>query len=149
MNAYVAAAVRLAGALAEEGSAPRLLGRPRAALAVLAAVAALVLVPLGLDILGVDGLIRATSAAFVAVYVLATAAGVRLLEGTARACAAVAFVAVTAVFAFFGAYLLVPAAVAALAIGGSLWRAPGRARTAPAAPALMHDAARSCRRSPC
>ena len=116
MNAYVAAAVRLAGALAEEGTAPRFLGRPRAALALLAAVAAVELVPMGLDVVGVDGVIRACSAAFVAVYVAATAAGFRLLAGAARACAAVAFVAVTAVFAFFGPYLLVPAGVAVVAV---------------------------------
>ena len=40
MNAYVAAAVQLAGALAEEGSAPAALGRPRLALALFAGVAA-------------------------------------------------------------------------------------------------------------
>ena len=72
--------------------------------------------PLGLDLVGVDGVIRACSAAFVAVYVAATAAGFRLLAGAARACAAVAFVAVTAVFAFFGPYLLVPAGVAVVAV---------------------------------
>jgi len=112
MNAYVAAAVKLAGALAEEGAAPRALGRPRTALALLALVAAAGLVPLALDVIGVDGLVRACSAAFVAVYVAATAAGVRLLDGAARVCAGVALVAVTVVLAFSGVYVLVPAAVA-------------------------------------
>src|SRR5688572_23765862 len=79
MNAYVAAAVRLAGALAEEGSAPALAARPRVALGMFAAVGAALLVPLGFDVIGVDGLVRACSSAFVAVYVAATAAGVRLL----------------------------------------------------------------------
>ena len=55
---------------------------------------------------------RACSASFVAVYVTATAAGVRLLDGAARAAAGVAFAAVVVVLAFSGPYLLVPAAVA-------------------------------------
>ena len=116
MNAYVAAAVKLAGALAEEGAAPRALGRPRTALALLALVAAALLVPLGLDVIGVDGLVRACSAAFVAVYVAATAAGVRLLDGAARLCAGVAFAAVSVVLAFSGVYLVVPVVVGALAL---------------------------------
>ena len=43
----------------------------------------------------------------------ATAAGVRLLAGAARAAAAVAFAAVVVVLAFSGPFLLVPAAIAA------------------------------------
>ncbi len=113
MNAYVAAAAQLAGALARDGAAPAALARKNVALGLLACVAAAVLVPLGFDVLGVDGLIKACSASFVAVYVAATAAGVRLLTGVARRCAAVAFVAVVIVFAFSGAYVLVPLAVLA------------------------------------
>lgn len=113
MNAYVAAAVKLAGALAQQGSAPAALARPSRALAALAAAGAVLLVPLGAGLIDVDGLVRATSASFVAVYVIATAAGVRLLTGAARTAAAVAFAAVIVVLAFSGPYLLVPAAVAA------------------------------------
>jgi len=116
MNAYVAASVQLAGALAEDGSAPRLLGRPRAALGLFACVGAVLLVPLAFDVVGVDGLVRATSAAFVAVYVAATAAGMRLLNGAARVSAGVAFVAVAVVLAFSGVYLVVPVIVAATAL---------------------------------
>jgi amino acid efflux transporter len=116
MNAYVAAAVKLAGALAEEGSAPAALAGPARALATIAAVAAVLLVPLGADLLSVEGLVRACSASFVAVYVIATAAGVRLLSGAARIAAAVAFAAVVVVLAFSGPYLLVPAAVAVAAL---------------------------------
>ena len=112
MNAYMAAAAKLAGALAAEGSAPKALARPGNALALLAVVGAALLVPLGFELLSLDGLVRAASASFVAVYVVATAAGIRLLDGAARASAAVAFAAVVVVFAFSGAYLLVPAAVA-------------------------------------
>jgi amino acid efflux transporter len=116
MNAYVAAAVKLAGALASEGSAPKALANPGRALATIAAAGAVLLVPLGADLLSVDGLVRACSASFVAVYVIATAAGIRLLGGAARAAAAVAFAAVVVVLAFSGPYLLVPAAVAVAAL---------------------------------
>ena len=88
------------------------------------------LVPLAFDVVGVDGLVRACSAAFVAVYVAATAAGVRLLDGAARVAAGVAFVAVAVVFAFSGVYVVVPVVVAlvvltatALGRGGRVGRA--------------------------
>jgi len=116
MNAYVAASIKLAGALAAEGAAPRFFARPRRALAAWATVAAALLVVLATDAIGLDGLVRATSTSFVAVYVVATAAGIRLLTGRARAASAVAFAAVVIVFAFSGAYLAVPAAVAAAAL---------------------------------
>jgi len=67
-------------------------------------------------VVGVDGLVRATSASFVAVYVAATAAGVRLLDGAARVCAAIAFAAVTVVLGFSGVYLAIPAVVGAVAL---------------------------------
>src|SRR4051812_24754029 len=70
MNAYVAAAVKLAGALAAEGSAPRLLASPRRALAAWAVVAGALLAVLAADAIALDGLVRATSTSFVAVYVL-------------------------------------------------------------------------------
>ena len=116
MNAYVAAAVKLAGALAAEGSAPPWLARPGRALAVFATTGGLLLVPLGADVLSLEGLVHATSASFVAVYVTATAAGLRLLDGAARWAAAIAFVAVLVVLAFSGPYLLVPAVVAVAAL---------------------------------
>jgi amino acid efflux transporter len=116
MNAYVAAAVKLAGALASEGSAPTGVARPGRALATIAAAGAVLLIPLAADLLSVEGLVRACSASFVAVYVIATAAGVRLLTGSARAAAGVAFAAVIVVLGFSGPYLLVPAAVAGAAL---------------------------------
>lgn len=125
MNVYVAAATQLAGALSAEGSAPPALARPRTALTLLAVVAAALLVPLAADALSLQGLVRACSASFVAVYVAATAAGVRLLDGAARWCAAVAFAAVVVVLAFSGVFLLVPAAVAAAVLAGTAVRASG------------------------
>jgi amino acid efflux transporter len=140
MNAYVAAAVKLAGALAAEGAAPARLARPRAALAIFALVAAGLLAALAADALSVDGLIRATSASFVAVYVTATAAGTRLLTGRARAASAVAFAAVLVVFAFFAAYLAVPAAVAALTAMRSLRSWPHDTPTDFRAPTALSSA---------
>jgi amino acid efflux transporter len=128
MNAYVAAAVKLSGALAAEGAAPHALAGPRVALALFALVAGGLLVPLAFDVIGVDGLVRACSAAFVAVYVAATAAGVRMLSGAPRVAAIVALAAVSVVFAFSGAYLAVPVVVGAVALAR-------RPRCAPVLPA--------------
>ena len=113
MNAYVAAATKLAGALAAEGSAPPALARPARALTLFAVIGALLLAPLGADLLSLEGLVQACSASFVAVYVTATAAGVRLLGGAARWASGVAFAAVLVVFAFSGPFVLVPAVIAA------------------------------------
>jgi amino acid efflux transporter len=116
MNAYVAAAVKLAGALGDEGSAPRRLTRPGLALTLLGVTGAGSLVLLGSGALSVEAVLRATSASFVAVYVTSTAAGMRLLGGAARWAAGIACTAVTVVFGFFGPFLVVPAAVAAAAL---------------------------------
>jgi amino acid efflux transporter len=127
MNAYIGAAAKLAGALAQDGAAPRFLARPERALGLLAVIATIELAPLVAGVLSVHGLVRATSACFVAVYVLATAAGIRLLEGSARWCAAISFAAVTVVLGFSAEFLLVPVAVVGLALYGGA-RAAGRDR---------------------
>jgi amino acid efflux transporter len=114
MNTYVAAATRLAGALAQDGIAPSALVAPTRALATMATIAATLLALLALELIDVDVLMRATSALFVAVYVTATAAGARLLDGAARTAARVAFTAVLIVCAFSGPYILVPVAIVAL-----------------------------------
>jgi amino acid efflux transporter len=115
MNAYVAAATKLAGALAADGAAPAPLARPRFGLGLLAAVAATELALLAFGVLDVEGLVRASSASFVAVYVPATAAGFRLLRGRVRWSAGASFAAMLIVLAFSGPFLLVPAAIAAIA----------------------------------
>ena len=125
MNAYVAGAAKLAGALGAEGSAPAAFARPRRAIALFALLGAVLLAPLAAGLLDVEALIRACSASFVAVYVVATAAGVRILSGGARRAAAIAFVAVTIVFSFSGVFLLVPAVIAAAVLAqGRMWPAP-------------------------
>ncbi len=87
-NAYVAGATRLAGSLVQEGSMPRWMARPHAPLAVIAAASAAMLGLLAAGLVEVDPIVRAISACFVAVYVAATAAGVRLLDGRLRGAAA-------------------------------------------------------------
>ncbi len=124
MNVYMGGAAKLAASLAEEGSLPVWLARgaprsvPRRPLAVIAAVGTALLVALVAGLTGTDDLVRATSACFVAVYVLALASAVRILDSGARiaAAAALALILVVAVFSSF--FLLVPvfAAVAALAV---------------------------------
>jgi amino acid efflux transporter len=120
MNAYVAGATKLAGALASEGTAPAAFARPQRTVALFALLGAVLLAPLAAGLLDVDALIRACSASFVAVYVISTAAGARILDGGARRAAAIAFAAVTVVFAFSGPFLLVPAAIAAVVLARPL-----------------------------
>ena len=66
----------------------------------LALVGTLVLLALGAGFSNAADLVRATSACFVAVYLLSLASAVRILAGRIRACAIVslALVAVVAVF---------------------------------------------------
>ena len=134
MNAYVAAAVQLSGALAREGSSAPRLGRPPVALAALAGISAVLLGLLAADVLGTEDLIHASGAAFVAVYVSATAAGAKLLAGGARVASGVAFAAVVVVFAFAGAFVAVPAAIgAAVLVATRRRRAVAAAAPCPAA----------------
>jgi amino acid efflux transporter len=123
MNVYVAASARLAAAVAAEGALPRWLAGdawrsvPRRPLAALAVLGTAVLVPLALGVWTPAALIRATSACFVAVYVLALLSAVRILDGRARAAAAVALASVTVVLGFSSFYLAFPAAGALVALG--------------------------------
>ena len=101
-NAYVAGATRLAAALAADGSMPRAMARPHAPLAVIAAASAAILGVLAAGLVDVDPIVRAISTCFVAVYVAATAAGVRLLDGRRRAAAALSLALVVVVLASRG-----------------------------------------------
>ena len=60
---------------------------------------------------------RATSALFIAVYVLALASAVRILDGRVRAAAIVSLVATCALGVFSAWFLVVPVVVALLAVG--------------------------------
>ncbi len=115
MNVYLGGASKLAAFLATTGSLPRWLAGdayrsiPRRPL--------LIVLLVGLPMLGAliagfgsdDGLVRATSACFVAVYVAATAAAVRTLRGRGRVAALISCAMTTIVAAFSAWFLLVPA----------------------------------------
>jgi amino acid efflux transporter len=122
MNVYLGGAAKLAASLAEEGSLPAWLGGgaprsvPRRPLALIAALGAALLVALLAGISSTDDLVRATSACFVVVYVLALASAVRILDGGARTAAFAAFALVLVVAAFSSFFLLVPALAALVAL---------------------------------
>ena len=101
---------------------PRWMARPRAPLAVIAAASAAILGLLAAGLVEVDPIVRAISACFVAVYVAATAAGVRLLDGRLRAAAALSLALVVVVLAFSGPY--VAGARGRRAAGGRLRQCP-------------------------
>ncbi len=122
MNVYIGAGAKLAAALAEDGALPRWLAEgaptsvPRRPLVLIAVPAVALLALLVAGVGSTSGLVRATSACFVCVYLLAIGSAVRILDGAGRAAAivALALIAVVAVFSSF--YLLVPAVVAAIAL---------------------------------
>jgi amino acid efflux transporter len=114
VNAYLAGAAQLGVALARDGALPaRLVGTPRKSLAFIGAgcLVALVLpISLHTSMLMVTG-------CFTLVYVLGTAAALRLLpSGRSRVCAGVAFVSVLALLGLNGAPALLSLAIAAAAV---------------------------------
>jgi amino acid efflux transporter len=133
MNVYIGGASKLAASLAGEGALPRWLGGdvhrsiPRRPLYVYAPVTivAIVLVLAGAGT--TTQLVRATSACFIAVYVLALLSAIRLLDGRGRGAAAVSLGLSVVVAVFSGVYLLVPIVAGALALG--LRRVLGSSRT--------------------
>ena len=90
MNVYMGGSAKLAATLAQEGTLPRRLAGdtresiPRRPLLVIALVGTLVLLGLGAGLSNAADLVRATSACFVAVYVLSLASAVRILAGRTR-----------------------------------------------------------------
>jgi amino acid efflux transporter len=122
MNVYVGSSAKLVEALVKARALPRWLSDgtdrdiPRRPLVVLGVLCVCLLGVLAAGVMTPDGLIRATSACFVAVYVLALAAAVRLLTGRQQIAAVVALALVCVVGVFSAGYLLVPALAAGLAI---------------------------------
>jgi amino acid efflux transporter len=114
---------------------PRAMARPGMPLAVIAVASVAILAALAAGLVDVDPIVRAISTSFVAVYVAATAAGVRLLDGRLRATAALSLALVVAVLAFSGPYVAAPAGIALLALGFVSARAlalPGACHRQPA-----------------
>ena len=118
MNVYMGGSAKLAATLADGGALPAWLGRgaprsvPRRPLAAIALGGTVMLAALIAGLWSTGALVRSTSACFVAVYVLALASASRILDGRARACAAVALALTLVVAGFTTIYLLVPAGIA-------------------------------------
>lgn len=118
MNVYAAGSARLAAVLADEGVLPAWLGGgarrsvPRRPLLALGVFGGLLLIALAAGTTSAADLVRATSACFVAVYVLVLVSATRILGGAMRVASGVALALVLVVASFSSTYLAVPAAVA-------------------------------------
>jgi amino acid efflux transporter len=151
MNVYLAGASKLTAALAQSGSLPAWLGRdahrsvPRRPLLVIAVVGVALLLGLVAGFSSTSDLVRATSACFVAVYVAATAAAIRVLRGLGRIAAVLSGGIVLAIAAFSGWYLLVPVGSWAVflairrRVGGPAARSQSGVRTALQAATTQRD----------
>jgi amino acid efflux transporter len=123
MNVYLGSSAKLAAALAVERALPAWLGGdaqrsvPRRPLAALAVTSACLLVALSAGLTSTSDLVRATSACFIVVYLLALTSAVRMLSGRVRAAAIVALPLVCVVAVFSSSFLLVPTVAALLSLG--------------------------------
>jgi len=144
MNVYMGGAAKLAASLATSGSLPAWLAGdahrsiPRRPLLIVIVCGIILLVALVAGLLNADELVRATSACFIAVYVAATAAAIRILRGAGRAAAIVSCVFSAVIAGFSGWYLLVPAVSLAcftlIRIGAGRAHASSNALAEPSAP---------------
>jgi len=122
MNVYLAAAAKLIGALASEGKLPPALAVgsdrpiPRRPLIVIAALVSPAFATVLCGVAGTEFFIRATSACFVSVYLLATLSAARILEQRARLCAAISFALVLVLACLSTWFLVVPVTAAALCL---------------------------------
>ncbi|GIJ73122.1 APC family permease [Virgisporangium ochraceum] len=125
MNAYYAGAAKLGAALGRDGALPSALAAgsragevPRRSLGVVSGGATLSLAVVTVADVGVRPLVLLTSGCFVLVYALGTAAAIRLLPrgSVTRRLAFVALVAVAALLAATGVYLVWPLLIAAVAV---------------------------------
>jgi amino acid efflux transporter len=136
MNVYVGSGAKLAAALAERGALPAWFAGgavrsvPRRPLAVLTVTGTLMFVPLVLGVVGPADIVLATSANFVAVYLLTLAAARRMLTGPVRAAAGAAFVLFAVLAPFLRWWVLLPLGVAAVAVLTLRGRLPATAGAA-------------------
>ena len=123
MNVYIGGASKLIASLGLEGALPRVLAGdsyrsvPRRPLVLIAVPGVVLLGALVAGFSSTDALIRATSACFIGVYVLALLSAVRILEGSTRVMAAFTFALTVVLAGFSGWYLAVPLAAAVAALG--------------------------------
>ncbi len=123
MNVYVGGAAKLAASLSVAGALPRWLGAdaqrsvPRRPLLPIAVVCSSLIVALLAGASSTDDLIRATSACFIAVYLLSVGSAVRILGGRVRAAAIFTLVMVVVLAVFSAWFLVVPLGAAAASLG--------------------------------
>lgn len=122
MNVYTSGASKLVASLAQERALPAWFGGdaersvPRRPLLGFALTAVPIFAALIAGFGSTGALVRATSACFIAVYLLALASACRILEGWTRAAAFVSIALVVVLAVFSAAYLLVPLVAAALSL---------------------------------
>jgi amino acid efflux transporter len=146
-NSYIAGGSRLGAALGRDGDLPSWLAPgnrageiPKRSLAVLAALVAALLLTAAVGDIGLDPIMTAASACFVAVYIAGLSAAVKLLRGSrlSQVGALGALAVVLVVFVFYGAFLVLPVA---LVTGAKLFQFARRRRAADEVPANAADAA--------
>jgi amino acid efflux transporter len=119
MNVYYGGAAKLAASLAQDGALPRWLAGdahrsvPRRPLVLIALISVTLIAGLVAGFSSTEELVRATSACFIAVYVLAIGSAIRILRGRIRIAAYLALILTLALGVFSAQYLAVPAVVAA------------------------------------
>ena len=127
MNAYFAGTARLGAALARDGSLPEWLAEgsapgavPRRALLVVTAGSLTTLAVIGIVGARLESTLLVVTGAFTLVYVVGTAAALRLLPRSTAAwkCAAVSFVATVALLLLTGRHMLVTLGIA---VGALVW----------------------------
>lgn len=125
MNAYFAGAAKLGAALGRDGALPAWLahgseigGIPRRSLLTLASLTLIVLIVTAVAHLHVEALVLMTTGAFVIVYILGTAAAIRLLEAGSwgRRAALLALIFDVLLLATTGVYILWSLTIAACAV---------------------------------
>jgi amino acid efflux transporter len=122
MNVYMGGSAKLMASLAQEGALPRWLAGdayrsvPRRPLALLAVAGVAFLAALLAGVSSTDDLIRATSACFIGVYVLALFSAVRILDGAVRLMAGATLALFVVLAGFSGWFLALPAAAAVAAV---------------------------------
>jgi amino acid efflux transporter len=123
MNVYMGGSAKLMASLAQEGALPSWLAGdaqrsvPRRPLLLIAIAGVVFLTGLLAGISSTDDLVRATSACFIGVYLLALASAVRILDGAVRVGAAVTLALFVVVAVFSSWFLLLPLGAGAVALG--------------------------------
>ena len=136
MNVYLGGSARLAAALAKDGALPAWLGAergrsiPRRPLLVLSVTTPCLLLARAAGFSSTTSLVRASSACFVAVYLLALAAAVKILPGRLRLAAIVALALVVVVAAFSSVFVAVPVVIAVASVWFQRRSLNGRRTTA-------------------